>query len=120
MASTLFLMPDSWDLAIDANGNIATATSTYQKAQDICTNIRVFYKDKYYDQEAGIAYLEKVLSKSGAYPLSLFQQKAYEMANNVKGVSNVQISLNKVSDNTLSGTISFTDDDTATTGTISL
>lgn len=120
MASTLFLMPEAWDLAIDADGNIATATSTYQKAQDICTNIRVFYGDKYYDQDAGIAYLEKVLSKTGSYPLSLFQQKAYEMANNVDGVSNVQISLEKVSDNTLNGTISFIDDDTNITGTITL
>ena len=35
MATTIFLDPRTWDLSLDVNGNIAVATSTYQRAQDI-------------------------------------------------------------------------------------
>lgn len=120
MASTLFLNPNTWDLAIDTNGNIAVATSTYQKAQDIASNVRVFYADKYYDQTAGVPYLQKILGKTGSYPLSLFRQKALEMASNVDNVDNVQIEFNTLKDRVLSGTITFTDTELNTTGTISI
>lgn len=35
-------------LALDVEGNIASATSTYQRAQDICSACRVFRGDLYF------------------------------------------------------------------------
>ena len=70
--NTLFLMPNTWDLTLDASGNIAVASSTYQQAQDIASECRVFVKDMYFSQSEGIPYLEDILGK-GRYPLALYR-----------------------------------------------
>ena len=69
---TLFLMPDTWDLALDVSGNIATATSIYQQAQDIASAGRTFVGDLYYDMDAGIPYFQSILGTKG-FPLALYK-----------------------------------------------
>ena len=108
MARTLFLLPDPWDLALDTDGNIATATSTYQRAQDIASKCRVFIQDLYYQQSAGIPYLESILGKN-TYPIGLYQSELYKAAMSVDGVVSVNIKLNQLSDRKLTGMIEFTD-----------
>ena len=108
MATTLFLMPDTWDLALDTNGNIAVATSTYQRAQDIASACRVFLKDMYYNQTEGIPYLESILGKN-VYPIGLYQSELYRAAMSVSGVVSVNIKLNHLKDRELTGMIEFTD-----------
>lgn len=108
MARTLFLLPDPWDLVLDTNGNIATATSTYQRAQDIASKCRVFIQDLYYQQSAGIPYLESILGKN-TYPIGLYQSELYKAAMSVDGVVSVNIKLNQLSDRKLTGMIEFTD-----------
>lgn len=117
MATTLFLMPNTWDLALDASGNIAVATSTYQRAQDIASACRVFTRDLYYDQTAGIPYLEEILGKN-AYPIGLYQSELHRAAMSVEGVVTADVILNQLSERQLTGMIVFTDIDgsTATVG----
>lgn len=110
MARTLFLMPDTWDLTLDASGNVATATSTYQRAQDIASACRVFTKDMYYNQQEGIPYLPEILGKS-VYPLGLYNKALYDSAMSVEGVTSAEIKFNRLKDRILSGSIMFTDID---------
>lgn len=108
MSSTLFLLPDTWDLTLDSNNNIAIATDEYQQAQDIATSCRVFLADDYYNKQDGIPYHE-IIGNSG-YPLSLYQRNLYDRAKLVEGIVTVDIKLDALRDRVLSGAIMFTND----------
>lgn len=118
MATTLFLDPRTWDLALDSKGNIAVATSTYQRAQDIASACRVFVKDMYFNQSEGIPYLESILGRN-KYPIGLYQAELYRRAMSVDGVVSVNIKLNQLSDRELTGMIEFVDID-GRTGSVGL
>lgn len=105
---TLFLLPSTWDLTLDVQGNIATATSTYQRAQDIASACRVFIKDMYYQQNEGIPYLESIMGRN-SYPIGLYQSELHRAAMSVDGVVSANIKLNQLSDRNLTGMIEFTD-----------
>ena len=111
-------MPGTWDLAVDSEGNIATATSTYQRAQDIASACRVFLKDMYFNQSDGIPYLEEVLGSSG-YPLALYRKYLQEAALSVPGVVSATAELTMSDNRILRGQITFTDENNQT-GTINL
>lgn len=117
MTSTLFLLPETWDLCLDTSGNIAIATDEYQQAQDIATSCRVFKVkkadgtvsgDDYYNQNDGIPILE-VMGRS-AYPLALYQRNLHDRAMLVPNIVSVDVNLNEVKDRVLSGAIMFTND----------
>lgn len=115
---TLFLLPSTWDLTLDVQGNIATATSTYQRAQDIASACRVFIKDMYYQQNEGIPYLESIMGRN-SYPIGLYQSELHRAAMSVEGVVSANIKLNQLSDRNLTGMIEFTDIEN-NTATVSL
>lgn len=106
---TLFLLPDTWDLTKDTQGNIAIATDEYQQAQDIASSCRVFYGDDYYNKQDGIPYLESIMGKSN-YPISLFQRHLHERSLLVEGVVSVDVKLSLNKDRLASGSIEFTND----------
>ena len=106
---TLFLKVDSWDLAIDTQGNLAIATEEYQQAQDISSSCRVFYGDDYYNKTDGIPYLESILGKS-SYPISLYQRHLYGRSMLVSGVVSIDVKLYPLKDRIMKGTIDFTND----------
>ena len=118
MARTLFLMPDTWDWALDSSGNIAVASDVYQQAQDIASACRVFRNDMYFNQNEGIPYLESILGKS-SYPLGLYQSELRLAALSVNGVVSVNITFNKIENRVLSGMIEFTNDQ-GQTGVVNL
>ena len=60
---TLLLAQDSWDLVLDANGNIAMATHPYSIAQDVASACRVFAGELWYDTTQGIPYFQNILGK---------------------------------------------------------
>ena len=74
--NTLLLVPDTWDLTVDATGNIAQASDPYSQAQDAASAIRTFRGECYYNTLLGIPYWSNVLGKWP--PLSLV--KAYIVA----------------------------------------
>lgn len=104
---TLFLMPDTWDLTLDASGNIAVASSIYQQAQDVASACRVFTKDMYYNQQAGIPYSEEILGKSG-FPLSLYKMYLENAAVSVEGVVTANAVLRSNDGRNVTGQITFT------------
>jgi len=109
---TLFLLPDTWDLALDSTGNIAVASDVYQQAQDVASACRTFARDVYYDQAEGIPYFENVLGQYG-FPLSLFKMHLEEAAKSIPGVvsANAQV---RLSGRAASGSILFTNESNQT------
>lgn len=106
---TLFLMPNSWDLALDASGNIAIASSTYQQAQDIACACRTIKQDMYFNQQDGIPYLTDILGK-GKYPLALYRKYLQDAALTVPDVVSAEVELLLTNERIVSGQIKFTND----------
>lgn len=61
--NTLILAQDTWDLILDAQGNIAMATDPYSLVQDVSSAIRLFLGELWYDETQGIPYRENILGK---------------------------------------------------------
>ena len=82
--NTLLLNPATWDLLLDANGNIAVATPPYSQAQDAASAIRLFLGEYWYDVTQGIPYFVTTLAK--APPIQLVKAQAVNAALTVPGV----------------------------------
>lgn len=92
--NTLLLDPDTWDLTINAAGNIATASldapvdadrrAAYALAQDAASAIRTFKGECWYNTTVGVPYWEQILGKTP--PLALLKQRFVEAALTVPGV----------------------------------
>lgn len=61
--STLLLDADTWDLTLDAAGNLALAPSSYALAQDVASEARLFLGELWYDVTRGVPYRESVLGR---------------------------------------------------------
>lgn len=70
---TLLLDPTSWDLLLDAHGNIALASRPYAVAQDVASAVKLFNGELYYDQTQGVPYFGEILG-AGQSPLFLAAQ----------------------------------------------
>ncbi len=62
--NTLYLNPSTWDLVLDANGNIALATDPYSLAQDAASAIKTFLGEVWYNTLLGIPYWSNILGHS--------------------------------------------------------
>lgn len=60
---TLLLAVDTWDLCLDASGNLAIASAPYALAQDVSTAIRTFLGEVWYDDTLGIPWDTQILNK---------------------------------------------------------
>lgn len=58
--STIYLDVESWDLTLDASGNIALALPPYALAQDVASACRTFLGEVYYDTTIGVPYLGQI------------------------------------------------------------
>ena len=63
MFDTIYLDPDSWDLALDISGNIAVANAPYSIAQDVASSCRLWLGEYIYDYSKGIPYEESILGQ---------------------------------------------------------
>ena len=66
---TLLLDTQTWDLVLDAFGNIAVAAEPYAIAQDVASAIRLFNGELYYDTSKGVRYFEDILGHAPPLPL---------------------------------------------------
>jgi hypothetical protein len=104
---TLFLTPDSWDLTLDVNGNIAVANAPYSLAQDAASACRTFLGEVYYDTTQGVPYWQQIL---GHFPtLQLVKSKLVAAAETVPGVASAQVFISSVEDRQLRGQVQVTD-----------
>lgn len=68
---TLLLDRTTWDVCLDARGNIAIASEPYAIAQDVASSVRLFLGECYYDTSRGVPHFQKILGHSP--PLGIFK-----------------------------------------------
>lgn len=100
---TLLLDRSSWDLVVDAAGNIAMASDPYSQAQDAASAIRTFAGEVYYDTTIGVPYWASVLGGSPSLSLAKAQFVAAVLV--VPGVTSAQCFVSSVVGRTLSGQV---------------
>lgn len=106
---TLLLDQATWDLCLDANGNIAVATGPYAMAQDVASACRLFKGELWYDTSKGVPYFGKFLSHAPA--ISLLKEELVIAAKTVPGVKAASVVIDSVTDRNLTGQVQFVDQD---------
>lgn len=104
---TLYLDPETWDLALDINGNIAYAKDPYSKAQDVASAIRLFKGELYYDTTKGIPYFDETLGKKQSF--ALYQKRLEDAALSVPDVISAQAGIEREGERVIGGVVRFTD-----------
>ena len=89
---TLYLNPETWDLEIDAQRNIATAESPYARAQDVATECRLYKGEYLFDTTQGIPYGNILGDKfNKVYFEAQLERAALAVPNVVKAVAFTKI-----------------------------
>lgn len=114
--ATLLLDQGSWDLVIDAAGNMAVAKPPYATAQDVSSAIRTFLGECWYDSSLGVQY-RNILGKNP--PLSFLRSQMEDAALSVPGVTDALCTIQAVSGRSVTGQVQFTTVD-GTTQTIAI
>lgn len=110
--NTLYLDPQSWDLSLTTDGDIAIAKKPYSTAQSVANAIRLFEGELYYDTEQGVPYFDEILGQPHSF--ALFKHRMEEAALRVDGVKDVVVSIQRISDRRLSGGVTFKDENNQT------
>lgn len=109
--NTLALDPLTWDLTVDASGNIAVFESGRPDpiglAQDAASAIRLFQGELWYDTTQGIPYFARVLGH--APPISLLKGYFTAAALTVPGVAKASCFISSISERGLKGQVQITD-----------
>ena len=80
---TLLLDQSTWDLVIDASGNIAVCSAPYALSQDVASAARTWAGEVWFDTTVGVPY-EQILGQRP--PASLVQTEMVKAALTVPGV----------------------------------
>ena len=109
---TLLLDTATWDLTVDAAGDIAMASPVYSVAQDVASAIRVFLGECYYDTTLGIPYSQRILS----YPLnpSFIKQQIQRVALTVPGVLQAVCYISSFTERAVTGQVQVTTNQSVT------
>jgi len=107
MFDTLYLDPDSWDLALEVNGNIALAGAPYSLAQDVASTCRLWEGEYIYDVTQGLPYEQSILGQ--LLPVNVLTEMYNKNATSVPDIAtaNTLLQYNKES-RVLSGQINLT------------
>lgn len=111
--NTLMLSTDSWDLTIDAAGNIALASAPYAVAQDVASACQTWRGELWYDTTLGVDFESILWNAPGA---SAIQQAFNQQALTVSSVATATTILGASLGN-VTGQIAFTTS-TGGTGTV--
>ncbi|MBO1326042.1 hypothetical protein K2X14_10250 [Acetobacter sp. TBRC 12305] len=110
---TLLLDRTTWDLVLDAGGNIAVASDPYSITQDVACAVRVFVGECWYDTAKGLAYAGTILGR--AQSASVFRAQAQAVALAVPGVASARCVLTALGgDRRLAGALLVTTSDGTT------
>ncbi|PVX61228.1 hypothetical protein [Paraburkholderia unamae] len=111
--NSLYLNPSTWDLAVDASGNIAVCEDPYALAQNAATAVRTFLGECWYDTTIGIPYFQQIL---GHLPtLQYVKSQMAAAAETVSGVVSAQVFITGFTNRQITGQLQITD----STGTVS-
>lgn len=104
---TILLNPETYDLCLDSDGNIALASEPYALAQDVVSECRTMQGECYYDTSKGIPYFQDILGQFP--PLSLMQQYWVDAALLVPDVVEATAQIISFENRKLTAQILFTD-----------
>jgi hypothetical protein len=104
---TLLLDIGTWDLCLDAFGNMAVAAPPYAIAQDVSSAIRTFLGEVFYDTTIGVQYKGKILGKNP--PLSFIRSQIEAAALSVPGVVSAVCTIQLVNGRQVTGQVQFVD-----------
>lgn len=105
--NTLLLDRTTWDLCLDANGNIAVASDPYSIAQDVASAVRTFLGECWYDTTLGVPYFQQIL---GRFPsLTVVQTLLANAAATVPGCFSPVVVIQNVVGRALTGQVQFRD-----------
>lgn len=114
---TLLLDVVSWDLVLDASGNIALASEPYSVAQDVACALRLFLGELLYDTEDGIPYFSEILGHTP--PVTFFQEEMTRAALSVPTVISAECIIESFEDRRVTGQVTFRTSN-GQTGTVAL
>lgn len=86
---TLYLDPQTWDLRVDDNGNLAVVDGPYAIAQNVANAIRLFLGEAWFDKDQGIAHYDIELGHKPPY--ELLRTKILTAARGVQGVRDARV-----------------------------
>ncbi len=86
--NSLLLALNTWDLTVDAAGNIAMATNGYAIAQDVACACRLFAGELLLDSSQGLPYFEQILGHLP--PAQFLKARFIAAAKTVPEVANVE------------------------------
>lgn len=110
--NTLLLDITTWDLVLDANGNIAVASNPYSLAQDAASAIKTYLGEVYFDTTIGIPYQTQVFGRVPS--LNLLKTQLEAAAETVPGVDKATVFLASVTGRVVTGQVQVTSAATAT------
>jgi hypothetical protein len=100
---TLLLDLATWDLVVDARGNIAVASEPYSFAQDAASAIKTFLGECYWDTSVGVPYISQILGRN--IPVALLKEHLIRAALTVPGVVSAQVFISSLDGRVLSGQV---------------
>lgn len=104
---TWLLELNTWDLCLDARGNIALASAPYALAQSVASAIKTFLGEVYYDVTEGVPYFTQILGQIP--PLGVFEEFMIQAALTVPEVVSATCVITSFVDRTISGQVQFVD-----------
>lgn len=103
---TLLLDPATWDLTLDAHGNLAIADDPYAVAQDVASALKLFSGELWYDTTKGVPYWTQILGRP--VPLQLLKSKLEAAAMTVPGVTAARCFISSIVNREVHGQLQFT------------
>lgn len=115
---TTLLLDAFWDLALDADGNIAVADEALGLAQDAASAIKLFLGESYLDTTIGVPWLQQVLGPPPGTPpppLALLKQLLVDAALTVPGIASAQVFISAFSNRVVEGQVQVVQQQTGST-----
>jgi hypothetical protein len=100
------LLDTNWDIALDANGNIALASPPYAIAQDAASAVKTIAGECWYDTTLGVPY-NRILGKTP--PLQSVKAAFVKEALRVPDVTSAKCFLESIGNRAISGQLQVTD-----------
>jgi hypothetical protein len=103
MPDTIYMNPTSWDLDVDADGDIAVAAEPYALAQDAASAIKTFQGEAYFDTTIGVPLRQEILGQSPSTALIKSQLQAAAEA--VPGVASAEVFITGIAGRVVQGQV---------------
>lgn len=100
--STMLLDTQTWDLIVNANGNIAVATEPYSLAQDAASAIETWLGECYWNTTVGVPWTQIF---GQPFSLALLKAQLVAAALTVPDVASAQVFFSSFTDRVVSGQV---------------